>query len=307
MWTMQPSGTEQATATDQWQFRPDAPAAPSTSAASEWLPPEPSVTPPPEPPRQPRLRMGVVAAALAAALVGGVAGGAIGDRLTDNPAATASATAAGGAATEVTAADIQSVLAKVEPALVVIRTQIRQGRAVGTGAGTGMIVTSDGEILTNAHVVEGATSISVTLAGESTARTADLIGADPANDVAVLKIRNASNLPTVTLGSSSSLRVGDDVVAIGDALDLDGGLTVTEGIVSALNRSISDSDINLTGLIQTDAAINSGNSGGPLVTADGKVVGMNTVVAGDAQNIGFALAIDNVKPIMDSLRAGGGR
>ena len=276
----------------------DQPAEPT----SPWPPRQPGPEPSPPPRAAKRFGRGAIAAAAVAALIGGIGGGIVGDRLTD-PEPAPRATATPGAGAEVTAADIQSVLAKVEPALVVIRSQIRQGRSTGVGAGTGMVVTSDGEVLTNAHVVEGATAITVTLAGETTARPADLIGADSANDVALLKIRNVANLPTVTLGSSANLRVGDDVVAIGDALDLDGGLTVTEGIVSALNRSISDTDIQLNGLIQTDAAINSGNSGGPLVTADGKVVGMNTVVAGDAQNIGFALAMDRVRPIIESLRA----
>ena len=301
MRTMETTGTQSETPGErQWQWQWQAPEAPSPSPSSPSR--YPVIGPTPRPPRPARFRRGVVAGALAAALVGGVAGGAVGDWL-GNGGSTPAASTVATPASQVTAAGIQGVLAKVEPALVVIRGQIRQGRSIGTAAGTGMIVTSNGEVLTNAHVVEGATSITVTLAGQSTPRPADVIGTDPSHDVALLKIRNASNLPTVTLGSSASLRVGDDVVAIGDALDLDGGLTVTEGIVSALNRSISDADINLSGLIQTDAAINSGNSGGPLVTADGKVIGMNTVVAGDAQNIGFALSIDNVKPIMESIRS----
>jgi serine protease Do len=207
------------------------------------------------------------------------------------------------------ARDIQAILAKVEPAVVTIRTQLAsQGRFfVARGAGTGVILTSDGEVLTNAHVVEGATSIEVTLAGETQARRADLVGIDPGNDLALLRVRGATGLPTAELGSSSALRVGDHVVAIGNALALDGGLTVTDGIVSALNRTISDRTIHLEDLIQTDAAINPGNSGGPLVNAAGQVVGINTVVAGDAQNIGFALAIDRAKPVIEQLRSGLGR
>jgi S1-C subfamily serine protease len=109
----------------------------------------------------------------------------------------------------------------------------------------------------------------------------------------------------VTLGSSANLKVGDDVVAIGNALDLKGGFTVTRGIVSALNRSIDSEDGGqLTGLIQTDAAINPGNSGGPLVNAAGQVVGINTAVSGQAQNIGFAIAIDGIKAKLDKLRTG---
>jgi serine protease Do len=202
--------------------------------------------------------------------------------------------------------DIQGILAKVEPGVVSIRTQAaRAGRFFpSSGAGTGVVLTADGEVLTNAHVVSGATTIEVRLAGERDFRSADLIGANAREDLALLKIRNANGLKTVELGSSSSLKVGDDVVAIGNALDLDGGLTVTEGIVSALDRSISDSSESLDGLIQTDAAINPGNSGGPLVNAAGQVVGINTAVAGDAQNIGFAIAIDRAKPVVEDLRSG---
>jgi S1-C subfamily serine protease len=191
---------------------------------------------------------------------------------------------------------------------VAVRTQAyRPGRLYPTqGAGTGTILTADGEVLTNAHVVQGATNIQVTLNGEDKARTADLVGADTNHDVALLKIRDAKDLPTATLGRSADLRVGDSVVAIGNALDLGKTPTVTEGIVSALNRSIDEPGESITGLIQTDAAINPGNSGGPLVDAQGRVVGVNTAVAGDAQNIGFALAIDQVKPVLDDLRKGGG-
>jgi putative serine protease PepD len=156
-------------------------------------------------------------------------------------------------------------------------------------------------------VVEGATSIEVTLNGEQKGRAADLIGSDPTNDIALIKIRDASDLPTATLGNSADLRVGDSVVAIGNALDLGTTPTVTTGIVSALDRSIDAPGESISGLIQTDAAINPGNSGGPLVDAQGRQVGVNTAIAGDAQNIGFALAIDKVKPVVETLRAGGGQ
>jgi S1-C subfamily serine protease len=203
--------------------------------------------------------------------------------------------------------DIQSVLAKVEPGVVFVRTQdYAPGRFFPTqGAGTGMLLSADGLVLTNNHVVAGATSITVTLVGQTNAIAADLLGADPASDVAVIKMRGVSGLPTVTLGSSSALRVGDNVVAIGNALDLKGGPTVTEGIVSALDRTIDDQTGTLTGLIQTDAAINPGNSGGPLVNSNGEVVGMNTATSSDAQNIGFAIAVDQIKPLLSQLEKGG--
>jgi S1-C subfamily serine protease len=279
-------------------------------------PPRPSGTTegaPPPPARPPRPRARARAALLvAAALIGGaISGGAVSlTRSETGPSSTVSTAQTGSGRNSSVIAkpeDIQGILAKVEPGVVSIRTQAaRAGRFFpASGAGTGVVLTADGEILTNAHVVAGATTIEVRLAGEEDFRPADLVGADPGEDLALLKVRNAKDLKTVELGSSSQLEVGDDVIAIGNALDLDGGLTVTEGIVSALNRSISDSDESLDGLIQTDAAINPGNSGGPLVNAGGQVVGINTAVAGDAQNIGFAIAIDTAKPVVDALRSGG--
>jgi S1-C subfamily serine protease len=185
------------------------------------------------------------------------------------------------------------------------------------GAGTGMILTAQGEVLTNNHVVAGATSVTVTLFGQSIGRPAHVIGTDPAQDLALVQIDDAHNLPTVVLGDSAKTQVGDDVLAIGNALALAGGPSVTEGIISAEGRTLSaQSDISgqtetLTGLLQTDAAINPGNSGGPLVDAAGQVIAMNTAVAessagnAPAQNIGFAIPIDLIKPQLTSLQTGG--
>jgi putative serine protease PepD len=216
-------------------------------------------------------------------------------------------------------ADVQEVLAKVEPAVVSIDTTsvTRGGDGTVEGAGTGMILTSDGEVLTNNHVVAAATSVTVTLFGQTNPRPARVIGTDPTQDLALVQIENVKGLPTVQLGDSNLALVGDNVLAIGNALALAGGLTVTEGIVSSKNRSLTaTSDITgrsetLSGLIQTDAAINSGNSGGPLVNASGQVIGMNTAVAestqgnAPAQDIGFAIAIDTIKPLLAQLRSGG--
>src|SRR3546814_560488 len=115
-----------------------------------------------------------------------------------------------------------------------------------------------------------------------------------------------TDLVPAQLGSSAGLQVGEEVTAIGNALNLGGRPTVTRGIVSALDRSLSAQGITLSNLIQTDAAINPGNSGGPLVNAAGQVVGVNTAIIGDAQNIGFSIEIDTVKPLIDEIRAGGG-
>lgn len=216
------------------------------------------------------------------------------------------------------ALDVQGVLAKTIPAVVSIQTDgfVQQDGFFGPtvqrvrGAGTGMVLSENGDILTNNHVIEGAQRITVTFEGSDEGRQADLVGADPSRDVAIIRMREASNLKTVTLGNSSELAVGDDVLAIGNALALSGGNTVTRGIVSALDRSITDVGENLQHLIQTDAAINSGNSGGPLVDASGKVVGMNTIVirgsgsGAPAESIGFAIAIDSIKPLIERLRSG---
>jgi S1-C subfamily serine protease len=215
--------------------------------------------------------------------------------------------------------DIQAVLARVEPAVVSIDSE--SGGSSGSGdfveaAGTGMILTPNGEVLTNNHVVAGATTVTVTLFGQTNALPAHVVGTDPSVDVALVQIDHVSNLPTVTLGDSSQTRVGDSVLAIGNALALAGGPSVTEGIVSAENRTLSAQNDtgqteNLTGLLQTDAAINPGNSGGPLVDSQAQVVGMNTAVASSSsgnaptQNIGFAITVNSVKPLLAQLRQGG--
>ena len=211
--------------------------------------------------------------------------------------------------------NVPQILARVEPAVVDITAQGTtnngfQGPTQFQDAGTGMIFSSNGLVLTNNHVVANATSIQATLYNQSKSYPVKVIGTDPAHDVAVLQIQGVSNLPTVKFGSSKQLQVGDPVVAIGNALALQGDPTVTQGIVSALNRSISASDgtltENLTQMIQTDAPINPGNSGGPLVDAAGQVVGMDTAIISStsqtpAQNLGFAESIDSVLPIVKNI------
>ncbi|MBI2166203.1 MAG: trypsin-like peptidase domain-containing protein [Chloroflexi bacterium] len=169
-----------------------------------------------------------------------------------------------------------------------------------TGSGTGVIIDGQGHILTNNHVVEGARQIVVTVYDGQT-YAAKLLGGDVFTDLAVLKIEATGLLPA-TLGDSDRLQVGDDVVAMGFALDLPGGASVTKGVVSAMGRSIEESaGITIDNLIQTDAAINPGNSGGPLVNLQGEVVGINTAILEGGQGIGFALAISQVKPIAAQL------
>jgi S1-C subfamily serine protease len=198
---------------------------------------------------------------------------------------------------------LSAVVQAVEPAVVNIGTVGSQGLFATAAAGTGMVVSPDGFVLTNAHVVAGANSISVGVPGKGTFQ-ATVTGLDAADDVAVIKLQGVSGLPTVVLGDSSSVKVGDPVIAIGNALDLGSSPTVTTGIVSALNRSISTDTESLNGLIQTDAPLNPGNSGGPLLNYSGQVIGMNTAVASGSQGIGFAIPINRVKELIPSLEQG---
>jgi putative serine protease PepD len=200
---------------------------------------------------------------------------------------------------------VADVVAAVAPAVVSIQVE---GNG-GIGAGSGVILTSGGEVLTNAHVVQGATAVRVLVDGETTPRTATIVGADPSADLALLQLGGDDGLPTVELGEPFDVAVGDDVVAIGNALGLQGGPTVTRGIVSALDRSLETAAGVLSGLVQTDASISSGNSGGPLVNVDGEVIGINTAVAANsrttaAENIGFAIAVDRILPVIEALRSG---
>jgi len=199
---------------------------------------------------------------------------------------------------------IPAVVERVSPAVVNVRAN-QAGGAGGTG--TGFIVRPNGIIVTNFHVVDGAFSIQVTVADgrEFEARS---IGGDPNADLAVLEIE-AEELPTVELGDSDALRLGETVVALGFALALEGGPSVTSGIVSAKGRTIEaegpQGPNTLEDLLQTDAPINPGNSGGPLVDLAGRVVGINTagVQANVAENIGFAIAINRARPIIEDAIA----
>ncbi|HEY9760963.1 MAG TPA: HhoA/HhoB/HtrA family serine endopeptidase [Trichocoleus sp.] len=171
------------------------------------------------------------------------------------------------------------------------------------GTGSGFILSTDGKILTNAHVVEGADTVKVTL---KDGRTVDgkVMGVDPVTDVAVVKIES-DNLPSVTLGSTADLAPGQWAIAIGNPLGLDN--TVTAGIISAIDRSSTQVGIpdKRVQFIQTDAAINPGNSGGPLLNDRGEVIGMNTAIRANAQGLGFAIPIETAKRIADQLFATG--
>ncbi len=197
--------------------------------------------------------------------------------------------------------DVKAVLAAVAPTVVQIEIKTSDG-VFGGGQGTGFIISSEGQVVTNAHVVENATDIQVMLYDGSVLE-AELVQQDPTRDLAVLQIEG-EDLPAARLGLSADVEVGDEVLAIGNALGLGDTPTVTTGIVSALERELQLSGSRLTRLIQTDAAINPGNSGGPLVNANGEVIGVNTAIAGNAEGIGFAISIDHARPVIETLQTG---
>ncbi len=263
-----------------------------------------------EPPTHPvqrgrttRRRSGLAAIAVLT-IAAGTVGGAIAGRSAD-PVTPSTTTASGINTTSASSnappdrQDVSALISKALPGVVSISVELNGAHA----AGTGFVISSDGQIATNAHVVADATKISVKFADGSTA-AAKVLGVDRTDDLAVVKVDKAG-LTALPLGKSSDLKIGEPVVAIGNALDLTGGPTATEGIVSALDRTIDTADgEHLTHLVQTDAAINPGNSGGPLLTLDGEVVGINSAGSQDAQNIGFAIAIDTARPIVEQLQQG---
>jgi S1-C subfamily serine protease len=273
--------------------------------------------PPPPPPKRRSRRIAVLAAAgvIGVAAAAGVTGAALaqdGDApdasesaapaAADTPNATALPRAQGGGI------DVPAVVERAAASVVSIRTEafgpdIFNIPIGEQGAGTGFIVSGDGVIYTNAHVVAGADEVIVTMPDGETL-DGEVLGVDSHSDLAVVKVE-AEGLTALTLGSSSDLVVGEPVVAVGNALALPGGPTATAGIISALDRTI---DVNtgqrLDNLLQTDAAINPGNSGGPLLNADGHVVGINTAGAALAENIGFAIAIDGAKSVLAQLEQG---
>ncbi len=253
--------------------------------------------------------------AVAAVLVGGVAGAGIVEVTGHGAAASPVVGAgpvkvAGSAATE----SVAQIVKSVDPAIVSITATDGDS---SEDEGTGMIISSSGEVVTNNHVIDGATTITVALDGSSTQLPATLVGTDPDQDVALLQIAGQTGLPTVTFGGSGQLQVGDPVVAIGNALALGDSESVTTGIVSALDRQVTAGDSSgggsetLNGMIQTSAAINPGNSGGALLDSSGHVIGMNTAAAGttpdgtSAEDIGFAIPSNTIESLLAGLRSGG--
>ncbi|MDF2685769.1 MAG: peptidase and chymotrypsin/Hap [Clostridia bacterium] len=197
--------------------------------------------------------------------------------------------------------DTPSVIAKVKPSVVNILVELGTDYYGQSGSGSGIIFTKDGLIITNAHVVEGATSVKVTtLDGKE--YTAEVIGYDSITDLAVIKI-DATNLPAAEFGDSSKVVEGEQIIAIGNPYGIELSHTNTQGIISSIRNDFRFENLNLVlDLFQHDAAINPGNSGGPLVNMYGQVIGINSLkITGEYENIGFAIQINSALPIIESL------
>jgi S1-C subfamily serine protease len=300
---------EMPTAPPDPPWRTTTPMLPAASTGSPAGPPQ--ANPQTSSTRTPQRRGFTVLAVMAMAALA-VGGGFAGARLagaTATPPPLPVASALTAATSD--GVDVAGVLATMAGSVVSIDTtvQVRQGRyvATGQGAGTGVVIDATGLVLTNAHVVDGARTVAVRLPDDTASRPARLLATSPSNDLALLQVEDPRGLRAATFSPSESLAVGDAVVAIGNALALEGDLTVTRGIVSALGRSVALPSGTIDNMIQTDAAISSGNSGGPLVNAAGQVVGINTAVAASsgaqqAANVGFAIPVDRALEVAAGMR-----
>lgn len=267
------------------------------STDSHWINTPPQVTS-----RRPLgARLAAVALVLSIAFGGGIIGGLIGASWDDSTSSGSPlVTAAPINPVDIGTSNVAQAAGVIAPSVVTISSD--------SGTGTGIIVSPTGEVLTNQHVIDGAREVRVRLYGATSPIVADVVSEDAGNDMALLKMRNQSGLTPAVFADPDSVAVGDPVVAVGYALALDGGPSVTSGIISALNRTLQlDSEVFLNALIQTDAAISSGNSGGPLINLKGEVVGINTAVANggfnsSANNIGFAIGVAEVKRVVEILR-----
>jgi serine protease Do len=260
----------------------------------------------------------LVTAIITALLTGGIVAAAflVGDRLVDNRSLDQQRKVVSQEG-EV----IADIAQRVGPSVVSITTE-QQSQSFNrfsflpqettrNAAGTGMVVDSNGLILTNKHVVsEGTTNVAVTMADGTTYDDVEIVGRDPLNDLAILKVKNPKNFKPVTFGNSDQVRTGEKVVAIGNALGQFQN-SVTSGIISGMGRPVEAGDEEgnmseqLSNLFQTDAAINSGNSGGPLVNLSGEVIGINTAIAANAENIGFSIPSNEARAVVDSAKTTG--
>ncbi|MGH7612092.1 MAG: S1C family serine protease [Candidatus Dormibacteria bacterium] len=303
---------------DQGEQAGEPPAAEQPSPAPlDWSSAEPvePLAPAPRPSRRSWFWVG--GAAAAAALAGGgygigllVSSNSPGNQAIPKPAATSSSSPS-----RLGSVNASRIASQLDPATVDI-TAI-DGDQGATSAGTGMILTPNGEVLTNNHVIDGGTSITARVDGTGPKYQVKVLGFDAQDDVALVQLVGASGLPTVTVGNSATVKVGDRVVAIGNALDLPGKPTVTSGAISALDRTItatdqgSGSSEQLNGMFQTDAPLQSGDSGGPLVNAQGQVIGMDTANEQSAQTassstVGFAIPINRALSLASQIQRGDG-
>ena len=324
------------------------PAQPGPPPPPIWAPPwQPPWVPQPKPPRRTGAAFLVVAIVLAAvvltaalsyAVVGGLPHRPIATSTPPSPASSApSATAPSASAPVVvppvapapgasassppapssppSALTTAAIAALVDPSVVDVNSIL--GFQGGTAAGTGMVLTSSGAILTNNHVIDGATRISVQIAGTGRSYAATIVGTDVAEDVAVIQLQGAAGLKVAPFGDSGKVMIGDRVVSLGNALGRAGPPSVSQGIVVGLGRDITATDPtagtaeNLSGLIQTSAALQPGDSGGPLVSSAGQVVGMDTAASSRVRfnagsGVGFAIPINHALQVVAQIRAGGG-
>ncbi|MEO6091322.1 MAG: trypsin-like peptidase domain-containing protein [Umezawaea sp.] len=268
------------------------------------LPPDdcPGTAPPVSAPSAPRPRAVVL---LIAAVVAGGAAGFTTSGLRDVARTPASVTVTVVPAERFPESrmDVASAIATIQPSVVAVSART----PTAMNSGSGMIVTADGHVLTNAHVVSGAALVEVTRAGSSRRLSASVVWADDAADIAVLRVTDAEGLQVAPFAESASARVGDDTLAIGNTLALGDIPSVSRGIVSGVDRSTITLGNTLTGLIQTDAAISSGNSGGALVNTAGQVIGMTTaaMVADNAsqtvENVNFAIPVDTLLSVLRGI------
>lgn len=278
---------------------------PPPTSTPGWEPPTPA-GPLPRPSRQ-RARFGAGVLVGMAVTVAALGGFVVGQDSSTPVASPTKSTAVPALPVSVSTGSIGDLVEAARPSVVSVRQEVTQtgplGTSQGQAAGTGFVLSADGYIVTNNHVIADGDSPVVTFA-DGTSEPATIVAGDPSRDLAVLRVDRADLVP-LAVGDSDELRLGDQLIAVGYALDLNGEPSVTAGILSAKNRTITEQNgAQLVNLLQTDTAINPGNSGGPLLNGRGEVVGINTAIAGQAQNIGFAIAITPVMDVIDSLRGG---
>jgi len=283
-------------------------------APATWTPPPPNGSR-----RHPLRGLAVLVVAVALVTAGLGAGLALGATDAGSTGGSSATGAAAGSGSEpvgaTTAAHVSQIAAKVDPGVVDVDTQL--GYQDASAAGTGIVLTRTGRVLTNNHVVEGATSISVTDVGNGHTYAATVVGTDPSDDVAVLQLSGASGLATVDLGNSSTLKVGLSVVAIGNAGGVGGSPSVSSGSVTYLDQSVTAGDEasgtseRLSGLVETDATLEPGDSGGPLVDTSGKVIGIDTAASSgfelqSASDQSYSIPIDRALAIARQIEAADG-